>query len=283
MAIRKSLTAVLLFVLIMIPAHGSSGETATVFAPGEKLTFELKWGIFPAGTAEVEVLPMEMIDGKPVYHFVMRTRTNSFLDAFYRVRIRIDAYADLNNTRSIKYVKNTEVRKDYKEVIVTFDWQRNQAHYRRTCIDNAEFDNPIVDEKTIDLIPNSLDPLSAFYYSRTVLLNGKRRVEWPVTDGKKSVMARATVLKRQKLEVNRKKYDTFLILPDLQHVSGVFDKSKDAKVFIWVTADEHRIPIKLKSAVAVGSFTGELVSIERPKGDDSKMAALPSETSSRIP
>ena len=50
--------------------------------------------------------------------------------------------------------------------------------------------------------------------------------------------------------------------PDLEHVGGVFKRSKDAKVQIWVTADERRIPVKIKSKVAVGSFVGELLSVE---------------------
>jgi hypothetical protein len=42
----------------------------------------------------------------------------------------------------------------------------------------------------------------------------------------------------------------------------VFKKSKDAKLQIWVTADARRIPVKIKSKVAVGSFVGELMSVE---------------------
>jgi len=50
--------------------------------------------------------------------------------------------------------------------------------------------------------------------------------------------------------------------PDLQHIGGVFEKSKDAKLKIWVTADKRRIPVKVKSKVRVGSFVAELISAE---------------------
>lgn len=55
-------------------------------------------------------------------------------------------------------------------------------------------------------------------------------------------------------------YDTYLIEPELKHVGGVFEKSKNAKIQLWVTADKRRIPVKIKSKVVVGSFVGELVS-----------------------
>jgi len=40
-------------------------------------------------------------------------------------------------------------------------------------------------------------------------------------------------------------------------------KGSYAKIKIWITADERMIPVKLASKVVVGSFVGELVSIEQ--------------------
>ena len=48
----------------------------------------------------------------------------------------------------------------------------------------------------------------------------------------------------------------------MEHIGGVFKKSKGAKLQIWVTSDERRIPVKIKSKVSVGSFVAELVSYE---------------------
>jgi len=56
-------------------------------------------------------------------------------------------------------------------------------------------------------------------------------------------------------------YDTYLFEPDIEHVGGVFEKSKDAKIELWITADKRRIPVRLRSKVIVGSFVGELVSM----------------------
>jgi hypothetical protein len=55
-------------------------------------------------------------------------------------------------------------------------------------------------------------------------------------------------------------YDTYLIEPEIKHIGGVFEKSKNAKIKLWVTADKRKIPVKIKSKVVVGSFVGELVS-----------------------
>ncbi len=72
----------------------------------------------------------------------------------------------------------------------------------------------------------------------------------------------AKVVKRETIRGGEKSYDTYLLEPELRHVGGVFEKDKDATIKVWVTADRHRIPVRLTSKVAVGSFVGELVSVE---------------------
>jgi hypothetical protein len=57
-------------------------------------------------------------------------------------------------------------------------------------------------------------------------------------------------------------------------VGGVFEKSPDARLQLWVTADHRRLPVKLKSKVIVGSFTGELVDMS---GTESQPAVTLSE------
>jgi hypothetical protein len=69
------------------------------------------------------------------------------------------------------------------------------------------------------------------------------------------------VVRRETIRVPAGTFDTLLIEPDLSHVGGVFEKSPDAKIQLWVSADPRRVPVKLKSKVVVGSFSGELVSI----------------------
>ncbi len=87
-----------------------------------------------------------------------------------------------------------------------------------------------------------------------------REIRCPITDGEKFVIGRARIIKRETIKIDGKPYDTFLIEPDLQHIGGVFEKSKDAKIKLWVTADHRHIPVKIKSKVVVGSFVGELIS-----------------------
>jgi len=218
------------------------------FQPGEKLTFLLRWGVIPAGEAVLMVAPPEEINGEPAFHFVMTAESNSVLDLFYKVRDRIDAYTDRGMTRSLLYKNKQREGGTRRNIFVDFDWANNQVHYT-----NNQKKNP-----PVSLLPGAFDPLSVFYYLRCLDLESASVVERPVSDGKKCVIGRGNIVKRETVTVPAGTYDTLLIEPDLKDVGGVFEKDRDAKIHIWVTADEHHIPVKIKSKVAVGSFVGEL-------------------------
>jgi hypothetical protein len=226
-------------------------QTQLPFQPGEKLTFELKWTVVPAGQATLEVKPIKQVDGNDAYHFRLTARSNRFVDAFYKVRDRINGYTDMDITRSVFYAKKQREGKTQKNVVVRFDWNSQSAEYTE-FLKRAK-------KGPLALMPGAFDPLSIFYYTRKQSLQVGDELQRPVTDGKKCVVGKAKVIRREKITVPAGEFDTFLMVPDLKHVGGVFKKSKNAKIELWVSADERRLPIKLRSEVIVGSFTGELV------------------------
>lgn len=240
--------AVVLFGANPVRAEGDAAANGTAFQPGERLTFALKWTIVPAGTAVLEVLPREHMAGLDAFHFVLTARSNAFVDAFYMVRDRVDAWADAAMKRSLLYRKKQREGSTRRDITVTFDWEAMTVQY----VNGNDVRDPIA------ITEGSFDPLSIFYWSRFAPLSVGGRLQRPVTDGKKHVLGIAHVVRREYIRVPAGRFDTFLIEPDLRHVGGVFEKSPGAKLQLWVTADRRRLPVKLKSKVVVGSFTGEL-------------------------
>jgi len=245
------LAAIVLITMLGFVECVTALERALPFHPGEKLTFQVKWSFLPAGEAVLEILPIETIQGITSYHFVMIAKTYPFIDLFYKVRDRIDAFTDIEMTHSILYKKKKK-GKSNKKVVVTFNWEKQTTQYS----------NQGKKAKPIVIKPGSFDPLSVFYAFRLYDLKVGTKLQIPVTDGKKCVEGEATVIKREKITVANRTYDTFLVEPDLKHIGGVFEKSKKAKLEIWVTADTQKIPVKMRSKVIVGSFVAELISAE---------------------
>jgi Protein of unknown function (DUF3108) len=251
----RYLIAICALFLITHVIVGASMASDAPFHPGEKLEFELRWGLIPAGKVVMEVLPLETIDGVPVYHFVLTAKSNSFLDVFYKVRDRIDSYTDTNLSRTLFYKKKQREGNTKRDITVHFDWENNKVQYT----DGNKTKPPVSVE------PGAFDPLAVFYYSRLMDLDTQTELQCPVTDGKKCIIGRAKIVKRETIRVGAGEFDTFLLEPELKHIRGVFEKSTNAKIRLWITADDRRIPVKIQSKVAVGSFVGELVKARIPK------------------
>ncbi len=239
------------FILLLIPESGISQYHE--FCPGEKMTFEVKWSFIVAGEATLEIQPYKNIDGIPIYHFLFTAKTTSFVDVFYKVRDRMESFTNIDLTRSLRYNK---LHKG-KETTVEFDWEKKEA--RLMSEGNIK--------KSTQIENSTFDPLAVFYAFRIAQPDTNNEVTVHVTDGKRTVKGIAKIIKREKIKVEGKSYKTILFEPQMEGVGGIFEKSKDAKLKIWVTDDNLRIPVRIKSKVAVGSFVADLISY-RPGSDD---------------
>lgn len=220
------------------------------FNQGEKLIYRAKWGFIPAGVAVIEVLPFENVYGIKSYHFVMQTKTTPQIDPLYTIRDRQDSYADAEMTRTLLYTKRS-TGKHPRNIRVTFDWKKMTASY-------VNAGRP---EKTVSITPGTFDSLGLIFVIRMHELKYGTVIEIPVTDGKKFVTARATVVRREKTIIGNKSYDTYVVIPDMESLDKVLGKKEEPKVKIWFTADEKKIPVKFQSKVSIGTFVFELISV----------------------
>lgn len=234
---------------LIAPARGQTGDFP--FHVGERMKFEVKWAFILAGEATLELMPVTKIGEKDAHNFVFTVRTSEFVDLFYKVRDRIESYTDIDMNHSLFYSRNHE-GKSTKDTSIDFDWDKYQAQYSKEGESRKR--------EPLSIPEGTFDPLSVFFAFRMNDLDQVKKIEIPVTDGKKVVLGRVNVVKSETIKVNGINYDTFLVEPELGDIGGVFEKSKDAKLEIWVTADNRRIPVRIKSKVIVGSFVAELVS-----------------------
>lgn len=221
---------------------------ALPFRPGEKHTYELRWGVIPAGLAELEVLPEVVLDGVPAWHFRLSVRTNDFVDVIYKVRDRIESFAQLSLQESLLYRKSQREGHSVRDEEVLFDNAQGCATYSN----HGKAAPPI------SLMAGTIDPLTAVFFIRSQPLREGLEIVRPITDGKKNVTGVARVLGRERVEVNGVMYDAFRVEPDLRDVGGVFEKSDKSRITLWFSADERQLLLKIEGKVVVGAFTGTL-------------------------
>ena len=253
---RPHLPLVFFFLLVLFPVRPAGAAAATPFARGERLAYRISWAFIPAGEAVLAVAPDRPPGGG--WHFVMTARTLPAIDLLYRYRERIDSYVTAGLTASIEYRKVQESSHP-RDIVVRFDTGEQLARYSNY----GQASEPI------PIKPGTIDPLAAFYHIRSQPLPaGATLTRW-VTDGRELSLGRARVVGREALTVQGVTYQTVVIEPDLEKVSGVFEKKEGAGMTLWITDDVRRLLVKMESKVRVGSFVAELVPEESviPRAD----------------
>jgi hypothetical protein len=266
------LRTALLLIFVLVAAHASapaqeadSQLPAFPFMPGEKLHYSVYWSGIKAAEATLEIKPMDFADGAPAWHFMMTAKTTGIAAAIYPLQDRMNSRAAADMTRALNYIEHSRKRFSESTLSITFDWDAHTAH---TVKKNKQ--------RTVELKPGAFDPLSIFYFFRMQKLGEGVVLSRPVADRKRCISGVAHVRERQTIHSGGREWDTWLVEPDLRQIEGVYEKHPDARMQIWVSADERRIPVKVTSKVTLGSFTAELEGMEFPEEKPPGTAAVSS-------
>ena len=206
--------------------------------PGESLRFSVQYGVIHAGSAWLEVPGGREYEGRPVVLLVARAESNGFFSSFYKVRNRIESYWDSTGHYSLRYTEKRREGKYRAESDIRFDYDKQEAVYK--------------DGRTFPIPPNVQDALSSFYYTRLQALPLGGSVMFDYHASKKSAPMEVKVLGRQKVKTPAGTFSCVAIEPVLK-AGGIF-KNK-GRLVIWLTDDDRRMPVLMKSKVAVGSIS----------------------------
>lgn len=234
----------------------NAGEKMLPFAVGEEIQYTVRWEMIRAGKAKVKVMPLITLKGEKAYHFSLEVKSSRYIDMFYKIRDRLEGFSNLEFSRSLLY-KKTQSGKVKRQVIVNFDWEKKTAIYSNF----GEKRDPI------EIPLETFDPASAFYRMRTLNFKTDQNLSFPVSDGKKCFIQKGEVIKKEKITLPSGTFDTYLLVLKVNHFSGVFKKSENPTVKLWVTADDRKIPVRIKIKVFIGSVIFDLVSVNLTKFD----------------
>ena len=147
------------------------------------------------------------------------------------------------------------------DLLVKYDQVHGKAYVKRILYHNT--DEPLTikhsGEYVLDIPPYVLDVLGSFYYVRTQKLEPGMPLYITNHDNKKIYDLQVLVQKREKVSVEAGTFRCILIKPILLGES-IF--KQEGELWVWLTDDQYRIPVRMRSKVAVGSITTELKSIE---------------------
>jgi len=214
---------------------------------GERLTFSIGWGVVKAGSATLEIAGIRRYRDRLAYHFQSDATSNSVFDKIYPVRDRVISLMDVRTARSLYFEKHLREGKYRADQQIRFDHEGGKAIYH--------------DRREFPMTPGAVDVLAAFYLTRTLPLEAGRDMHFESHADRKNYPLRVRVLGREEIQTPAGRFQCLKIEPKLR--SGAFFKN-EGQLTIWLTDDERRLPVLMKSRIAVGSITATLTAFERP-------------------
>jgi hypothetical protein len=237
-----------------IPALGPSGRTTVPpFGVGESLSFEIKYGFISAGTAIIGIPRIVSVRGRPCYHIVSVAESNSFFSVFFTVRDVVESHMDVRELVPLRFEKRLREGDFRDHDLVEFDHDRNVAIY------------PEQDGRVVPIASGAQDILTSLYCVRMMDLEVGRSVYIDNHADKKNYPLEIRVLRREAVTVGAGRYNCLVVEP-LMRTSGLFRQK--GRLTVWLTDDERRVPVLMKSKVIIGSISAELVDISYADAGD---------------
>ena len=210
----------------------------------EKLEYNVYWAGIRVGNASFEV---DQMNGGTV--ITTRAVSSPFFSIFYKVEDMSQSILHSDGFPST-YILKTREGRHRKDRLTLFGPKSSDEPQKVT------FTNKL-DESTreFELDRHAFDPLSGFYEIRKRQLETGRTEYLDIFDSKRLWNVEVKILRKEKIRVPAGEYDTIVINPLLKS-EGIF--SKKGKIHIWLTDDEKKVPVMIKSKVKVGVIKAKL-------------------------
>lgn len=221
--------------------------TNNAFRAGEKFTFDVKYGFVTAGIATWEIPKIKKISGRDAYHIVFLVNSLPSFDWFFKVRDRYETYLDVEGLFPWRFEQHIREGKYSRDFSAFFDQRKSKAKTTEGEYNISKYANDIV---------------SALYYVRTYdFSNFKKGQKIHLENFYKDKIYPLDVVYhgKERISVGAGTFNCFLVEP-LVMEGGLF--KSEGSILVWLTDDQLKIPIKVKTKIIIGSIDAELTSYQ---------------------
>jgi len=215
-----------------------------VFQPGEQITYKLRYGIFTAAEAVIKVEnSTQRFGDKPAFRIHAVANTAGTFNVLFKVRNQYQTF--INPETLLPYYYSEE---------------RQEGGYKHA--DQVIFDR---DKKVITansgkypFAGNVFDFLSAYYFARNIdvanlSINQTLDLRYFLEDGVHTLTI--TYLGKEKVKCGLGTFNCLKFNPTI--IPGRIFR-KNSKLYLWITDDKNRIPVKAHVELLVGSLVMDL-------------------------
>jgi len=210
----------------------------------EVLSYSIEWRLITAGKARLEWqqthAPAQVnlkVDSIGLVSKLFR------VDDTYQANLNQDGCAQSTLFTSQEGNRQRETR-------VTYDGANHKASY----LERDRAKNTVLLAKDTEIPTCVHDVASGLYFLRTLNLEPGRSVNVPMSDGKKSVMAKVEAQQREDVKTPEGVFHT------IRYEAYLFDNvlyKRPAHLNVWLTDDRRKLPVQIRVRMqfAIGTIT----------------------------
>ena len=239
---------IVFFIFLVVAQSVFSQCCKTAYKSGEWLRFDMSYsGFLKAGTAVLELKEKKLND-KKVLHAVGKGKTTGVISWFFKVDDRYESYFGIDKVEPYLFKRKIDEGGHKKNRHITFNHENNTAYVQ-------DFRKK---KDTLISVNSPQDLISTFYFLRSQNIRNLKKGEEIKLDmffDNKSYPFKLRFLGYETLKTKFGKVKTLKFKPLVQ--AGRVFKAQES-VIIWISADDNKIPVKMKASLAVGSLRAEL-------------------------
>ncbi len=213
------------------------------FRVGEKYLYDVKWMGISAGSLEISVRECKKYNPDEILRTKVIAETSPFFSAFFEVKDVINSCFETENISSVYFEKKIREGKYHKDQEVIYDQEKHVAY---------------VNGEKMEIPPLARDPVATLSYLRTLDLRTGKVFEIDANSDGKNYTILVKIHQVERIKIGDRTYDAYKAEPLPTFKSKMIEKGK-SKLLVWLTADERRIPVRIKVKVKIGSIIAEIV------------------------
>lgn len=216
------------------------------FAVGEKLSYSAKLGMLTLGSGMLEVAALDTVRGVESFRLRFRLKGKTM---FYSLDDVLESWigtSDLNSRRFVQdFVENEKVTKRHYEIYPDSGFYREQGR-------DASHETPA----------DPLDDAAFFYFVRVTPLEVGKTYTYHRYFRKDKNPVTIQVTKREKMDLPDGSKVQCLVLHPVIDTKGLFSKRSETR--IWLTDDDRRLPVQIRTKFPFGTITLRLKDMVLP-------------------
>ena len=245
---------------------------AEAFQVGEFLKYDIRLWKMTVGYSTMKVSGKILVNGEECLIFETKAQGTPWINKFFKVDDQIKSIWNIQQKHPIYSEKKLHEGFYRRNHTVNFDLNKKSARWQGTRYSGntdkvgvkRENVNWVENEGEFIQLPNEFqDILSAVYFQREYKSEVEIGKSFSINlfDDLKLSEMKIQILRHEKLELTvneiEKEFDTIVVQPFIK-TTGIF-RSK-GNIFIWISNDEKRIPLKITADLPLAGHVTVLLS-----------------------